>query len=136
MIFLDTNVIVSYAIETDANHIKADRIMSEISSGKYGNLFISNFIFDESVTVIFVRSKNLMTAIKAGENLKISTEILEVDKSMFEDAWKTFKSQKGVKFSFTDCTTIEVMRRNSIKVLATFDEDFLKVKEINVMGAD
>ena len=135
MIFLDTNVIVSYAIETDTNHIKADRIMSEISSGKYGNLFISNFIFDESVTVIFVRSKNLMTAIKAGENLKISTEILEVDKSVFEDAWNTFKNQKGTKFSFTDCTIIELMKKNDISNIATFDEDFTKVKEINVINS-
>ncbi len=134
MIFLDTNVIVSYAIETDTSHIKADKIMSEISSGKYGNLFISNFIFDESVTVIFVRSKNLTTAIKAGENLKISTTILEVDKSVFEDAWKTFKNQKNTKFSFKDCTIIELMKKNGINNIATFDEDFTKVKEINVIN--
>lgn len=134
MIFLDTNVIVSYAIETDTNHIKADKIMSEISSGKYGNLFISNFIFDESVTVIFVRSKNLTTAIKAGENLKISTTILEVDKSVFEDAWKTFKGQEETAFSFTDCTIIELMKKNGINNIATFDEDFTKVKEINVIN--
>ena len=37
-------------------------------------------------------------------------------------------------FSFTDCTTLALMEKENIKNIATFDKDFKKIKEINVIG--
>jgi len=47
-----------------------------------------------------------------------------------------FKKQKETGFSFTDCTSISIMRRMNIRNIATFDRDFLKLKEVNVIGAE
>lgn len=134
MIFVDSSFIISYEIEEDVNHTKADKMMGDILDGKYGKIFISNFIFDECVTVVFVKSKNLSLAIKSGENLKRSTELLEVDHTIFNGSWDLFKNQKGTKFSFTDCTTLALMKKEDITNIATFDGDFKSVKGITVIG--
>ncbi len=60
-------------------------------------------------------------------------EIINLDQGILEEAGDIFKDQEDTRFSFTDCTTIACMRGNIIKNLATFDKDFKKLKEINVI---
>ncbi len=134
MIFLDTSFIVSYKIENDENHEKAVELMQEIITGKYGKPAISDYIFDETVTVIFNKSKKLSISINIGDELKDSAAIIKIDDAIFEEAWILFKNQKETKFSFTDCTILSVMKRGVIKNIATFDRDFKSIKEINVIG--
>lgn len=134
MIFLDTSFIVAFYNTRDENHQKAIELMRDIIKGKYGNLYITDYIFGESITVIFIRLKSLSKTVKIGELIKKSTEMLEIERSDFEGAWKSFKRQKETAFSFTDCTTLGMMERRNIKNIATFDEDFKKVKEVNVIG--
>ena len=136
MIILDTSFIVAFYNIRDENHLKATNLMEDVTAGKYGKLFITDYIFDESMTVVFIRLKSLSETVKIGELIRKSTELLEVEKSDFEDAWDLFKRQKTTAFSFTDCSTLILMKENNIKTIATFDEDFLKVKGINVMGAE
>jgi predicted nucleic acid-binding protein len=134
MIILDTSFIVAFYNTRDENHEKAVKLMEDITKGKYGNLYITDYIFDESVTVIFIRLKSLSKTIKIGEVVRKSVEMLEVERRVFEDAWKLFKTQRKTVFSFTDCTTLSIMRKRNIKNIATFDKDFKEIKEINVIG--
>ena len=135
MIILDTSFIVAFYNIRDQNHQEAVNVMDDIVKGKYGELYITDYIFDESMTVIFIRLKNLSETVKIGEALRKSSEMLEIGKSDFENTWNLFEKQTHTAFSFTDCSTIEIMKRNAIKNIATFDEDFTKVKEINVINS-
>jgi len=134
MIFIDSSLIVADKIENDQHHKEAAKTMNDIATGKYGNPLISDYIFDEILTVIFSRSKKLPIAIETGQEIRNSVEIRRITESNFEDAWQIFKNQKNTKFSFTDCTTLALMLKEGIKNIATFDQDFSKVKEINVVG--
>ncbi|MDI6826532.1 MAG: PIN domain-containing protein [Candidatus Aenigmarchaeota archaeon] len=136
MIILDTSFIVSFYNVRDENHSKARNLMPDIIKGKFGFLHISDYIFDETITVIFIRLKNLTKTVNIGRYLRGSTKLLEVTSSNFEEAWTIFKKQKETDFSFTDCTTISLMKRMGIKNIATFDKDFVKVKGINVIGIE
>lgn len=133
MIFLDTSFLVSVEVETDQNHEKATKVMEEILSGKFGKPVISDYIFDETVTVTFGRSRELKKAVIVGTNLQNSAEILKVDEKNIEEAWNLFKNQKGTRFSFTDCTILSLMKKEGIRNIATFDRDFRAIKEINVI---
>lgn len=133
MIFLDSSVLVSYEVDGDINHEKAVKLIREIAKGKFGEVFTSDYIFDETITVTFVKAKSLSKAITVGNYIKDSTEVLKVDESIFENAWELFKKQKETKLSFTDCTTLNVMEENKILTIATFDEDFKKIETINVV---
>jgi|SRR3989344_5584148 len=134
MIFLDSSLIVADKIENDQHHKEAAKTMNDIATGKYGNPLISDYIFDEILTVIFSRSKKLPIAIETGQEIRNSVEIRRITESDFEDAWQIFKNQKNTKLSFTDCTTLALMLKEGIRNIATFDQDFSKIKEINVVG--
>jgi len=134
MIFLDTSFIIAFYNTRDENHVKAKNMIPDIVNSKYGPLYTSDYVFDETVTVAFVRLRNLRRAIRIGEYLRKSVGLIEVASQNFEDAWRIFKKQKETDFSFTDCTSISIIKRMNIRNIATFDRDFLKLKEVNVIG--
>jgi len=100
-----------------------------------GGPFISDYIFDETVTGIFIGSKNLKLAVEYGNELVASLEIFEVNEEAFGKAWKIFSGQRNSKLSFTDCTTIAVMNTHSVRQIATFDDDFQDVEGISAIGS-
>lgn len=134
MIFLDSSFLISFEVDADSNHDMAVKLFDEITKGKFGLPIISDYIFDETVTMIFARTKDLSKAIESGIGMKQSYQIKKIDEPIFEKAWSLFQKQKSTKFSFTDCTILTVMEENGIKNIATFDEDFKKIKEINVVS--
>ena len=134
MIFLDSSFLVSVEVETDEHHERAIKIRDKIIKGEFGNPVISDYIFDETITVTFGRTKNLHKTIVAGENLMNSADLVKIDEKIFEDGWEIFKNQKNTRFSFTDCITISLMKNENILNIATFDKDFNKVKGINIVG--
>lgn len=133
MIILDSSFLVSVEVETDQNHERAVEIRNKIIKGDFGELFISDYIFDETVTVTFNKTKDLNKAVEVGEILMGLTEILKVEEKTLEETWKIFKNQKKTMLSFTDCTILALMQEKGIKNLATFDEDFDKIEDINVI---
>ena len=134
MIILDTSFVVSYKIEDDTNHRKAAELMKEIAEGKYGEVIISDYIFDEAVTVILVRSKSLSLAVETGNDLRKYANIDKIGNDILDSAWEVFSGQKDTKFSFTDCTTLSMMERKKIVHIATFDAEFRKMKSIIVVS--
>ncbi len=126
MIFLDTSLLVAYAVSGDSNHDKAVTIVDDIAAGKFGKAVTSDYVFDETVTVILVRTKSLERSVRTGELIKESVELWKADEAIFELAWKLFSEQKATKFSFTDCTIIAQVSLNGVDLLATFDGEFDK----------
>ncbi len=98
--------------------------MQDIANSIHGEPVISDYVFDETVTVTLVRTGDLGKARLVGESMLESFRILRVDESIFQRAWRRFRNQKGTTFSFTDSTTVELMQENAIKNLATFDKEF------------
>lgn len=134
MIFLDSSFIISYKIENDENHDKSLIIMKKIVNGKYGIPIISDYIFDEFVTVLLNKAKSLSISVNSGNELIDSTKMLTIDEEAFEKAWEIFKKQKNTKFSFTDCSTLALMKKEDINNIATFDKDFKKLNWISVVN--
>ena len=124
MIFLDTSFLVAYIVDKDTNHEKAVSLMKEIVEGEHGSAITSEYVFDETVTVVLVRSKSLESAVKTGDIIKESIPVLDVGNNVFEASWKRFRNQKNTKFSFTDCTILEMVESNHLDKLATFDREF------------
>ncbi len=120
-------------VEKDSNHGRAIPLVSDIVSGKYGPAVTSDYVFDETVTVVLVRSKSLKTAIIAGDVIKESISMLYVDERLFEYSWEKFRNQVGTKFSFTDCSIIALLEDNHINKLATFDKEFITTELYEVV---
>lgn len=124
MIFIDTSVLVAFIVDKDTNHEKAVSLMEEIVDGEHGPAMTSKYVFDETVTVILVRSKSLDLAVRTGNSIMESMPVIDVNNIIFEASWNRFRGQKSTRFSFTDCTILEVVENNQIDKLATFDKEF------------
>jgi len=133
VIFIDSNVLIAYEVPEDSNHNKSVDLVKRIAEGKYGKAFTSDYVFDETVTVTFVKAKSLEKAIAVGNLIKLSTNILKVNEDIFERAWSFFMRQKGTKLSFTDSTIALVMQEYGIAEIATFDGEFGKISNINTV---
>jgi len=124
LIFLDASFLVSYLVERDINHPRAVELVNEIVSGTHGTAVTSDYVFDETVTVVLVRSKSLDVAVTAGGLIRESIAMIMIDEGIFENSWMTFKNQVSTNFSFTDCTILTLVKENHIDKIATFDKEF------------
>ena len=136
MILLDSSLIIAYSNKSDVNHEKAIKIMKDVDRGRYGTPVITDYIFDEVVTVMLLKTKNLLEVVKLGETLINATLLFRVDENVFKLAWEIFKKQSKPRFSFTDCTNIATCRLYGITTIATFDKGFKGLKELNVVGPE
>ncbi len=129
-VFIDSSVFVAYYNERDLHYKASVELIKKCVEGDFGELFTSDYVFDEAVTVTLVKT-SLAKAIELG-NYLLNSEVvvLKVDKDAFNVAWERFKS---VEMSFTDCTNIAVMRLHGIDKILTIDRGFKQVKEIKVI---
>lgn len=124
-LLLDTSALVAARNAEDKNHNKALRIMIPALQGDYGKLFISDYIFDEAVTLAYVRTGSRKFANDIGKFAKakpINFRFIEpID---FDKAWELYLQYEDKRLSFTDCTNIALMERLKIDTIFTFDMEF------------
>jgi len=133
MIFLDSSFLVAYSNEEDSLHAKAMKVASDLADGKYGMPVITDYIFDEVITILLVRTKNFRKAIETGEKLIGTTLFLHMDSALFSDSWSIFKNQNNPRLSFTDCSIVAVCKANGIGTLVTFDRDLKEDSKLNIV---
>lgn len=134
MIFLDSSAIISYKNADDVNHKKALDIFQKLNSGEYGIGVISEFVFSEVTTVLALRKS--MEAAKEVGNVLLEAKEIEIMKAseVFERSWYIFTNQKNTALSFVDASNLACMEKKKIKKIATFDKDFLKRNEVEVVN--
>lgn len=130
-VFIDSNVFIAYFNTRDSLHEKAKTALERALGGAHGEIFSSDYVFDESVTVTAIKT-GFDKAIELGNTLN-SSEITLVPTShaAFEKAWQIFKKTR--KISFTDCAILAAMEENGIKKLLSFDDGFKKMEGIQLI---
>jgi predicted nucleic acid-binding protein len=130
MIFLDTGLLFAFYCADDAKHGEAVELMEGIVSEEHGMAHVSDYIIDELASLVFVR-RGKAKASEVARNVRDSFEMVYMDKAAFGEAFSLFEKESAL--SFTDCSTLVLMRRHGIRLLATFDSGFRgKVKTIGV----
>ena len=130
MILVDTNILVAYWNNKDSCHERAIKVLKKIEQGVYGTSFITDYIFDEAVTVTSIKSGR-KTAAELGNALLQSFHVAKITEPIFHEAWKIFRETQ--KLSFTDCTNAAAAEELDAAFIATFDADYKKLKEISIV---
>ena len=123
-VFLDTSAVVALFDRTDDDHPEAIRLM-EVVKKKRMALFLSDYVFDESITAALTRVGH-GTAVQAGEfilNSKVA-HLVAVDAAVRDKAWEYFRRHDDKDFSFTDCTSFVLMKDMDIRHYFSFDDHF------------
>ncbi len=122
--FVDTSFWCALYDANDCHHTDAVKIWEALSQMPV-RLFITDYIFDEIITLIS-RKINTKKAIELGQTLLTSevVHILQVDETMFQKSWELLNKYDDQNFSFTDCTSFTLMQANRIEAALTFDGHF------------
>lgn len=120
-LLVDTSALVAYAHRGDTNHSRAADLLQRGAAGEFGALYLSDYIFDETVTLLRARA-GLRRAAEFGTLLLHSElEMARVEPPEFEDAWTRFRK---LDMSFTDCTSLALVESRNLSGILTFDRGF------------
>ncbi|MBU4437153.1 MAG: PIN domain-containing protein [Candidatus Altiarchaeota archaeon] len=123
---------MAYYNKRDQHHERAIEILTEVFNEKYGLIYTSDYILDESVTVAWMRTKSKDIAINLGERLLFSEiNLIMVTRELVDKTWELYRKEKNP--SFTDCSTAVLMKENAIEKIMTFDKGFNKFKGMKVI---
>ena len=120
-VFVDTSAWYSYARADDPDHAAVKDCLKKWE----GRLVASNFIFDETVTLVRARAGH-HAALRVGEVLRDPrvVEIARINSEDEEDAWAFFRRHRDKAFSFTDCTSFALIRRLRLEIAISTDRHF------------
>ena len=91
-----------------------------------GVLFVTtDYVLDETITLLLYhagreRALVFVDAVQRSRNV----QLVRVDASIWEQAWRLFKQYDDKTWAFTDCTSFVVMRQTNLQQAFAFDHNF------------
>jgi len=124
VIFIDTGAFLARYIERDQYHHAATEHWRTLQNDRR-RCFTSNFVLDETITLLARRSTYQFAAERA-QNLFESTllSILRPDGNDELAALALFEQYADQSVSFTDCVSFVLMQKRDIKRAFSFDRHF------------
>jgi len=128
-ILVDSGVLYAYH-DTDATrHDTAQDAMERVAAGECGRPFVSDYLFDETLTLTLARTGRHDDAKTVSDHLlgRAGPDVLRllfVGLEGFERAVEVFETYDDQSLSFTDATTVALVERRGIDHVLSFDDDF------------
>ena len=119
--FVDTGAWFAYVNAADPEHQQVRLILDRPP----GRLVTSSYVFDETVTLAQARLGH-RRAVTVGRILLdlALVEMLSIASADERAAWSLFEKRPDKSYSFTDCTSFVLMRREKIATAVALDEHF------------
>lgn len=125
MIFVDSSAWVALVDARDGNHPRAILQQAELVRGRLGRLVTSDFVLDETFTLVRKRlGPDAVRQFAVGVESSASVHTVWVTPEQFRASKEMFLGQGRRGWSFTDCTSFCLMRELGIGSAFTFDRDF------------
>lgn len=125
-VFADTSGWANFFIQTEPFHAQAKNLMQQWHTG-HTRIITTNYILVELVA-LFTRPLQIPRTkqIKAVETIKTASwvEVVHIDATLHEEAWKLLKERKDKTWSLVDCASFAVMRRRGIQEAFSSDHYF------------
>ncbi|MFX1563644.1 MAG: type II toxin-antitoxin system VapC family toxin [Promethearchaeota archaeon] len=126
-LFVDTSGFKAFYDNSDRHHSRATKFIQELRERRlpYTFVFTSDYIFDETVTLIRMAHSHA-NAVKFGEAVLASRiiNLVKLDDEVVHAAWILFKKYHDKAFSFTDCTSFALMKQMGVQDAFAFDKNF------------
>ena len=129
-VLVDTGVLYADH-DTDASrHEEASDALDVVYDGGFGAAYVSDYVYDEVVTLTLKRTGSFSAAKRIGRRLRgtdpypLVYEMLHVSSGGFADSVEVFERYDDQELSFTDATTVALCDRHDIEAVLSFDDDF------------
>jgi predicted nucleic acid-binding protein len=128
---IDTGIFFGFYSVKDKHHLDSIAIIFHAVEGKWGRLYITNHILDETLTLFKYRGLPVEVFIKAFIESE-TVKILHVDREIELKALELFKNNLHIKgYSYTDAVS-EVVSREFDFTLLSYDSGF----QVRTIGRD
>ena len=124
MILIDTGAFLARYIERDQYHERAKQHWQRLRQDRRP-CFTSNFVLDETITLLARGTTYKFAAERAGSLLQSrSLVMLRPDENDESAALKLFEKFADQSVSFTDCVSFVLMKNRGINFAFSFDRHF------------
>jgi uncharacterized protein len=129
-VLVDTGVLYADHDVDASRHDAASTALGAVYDGEFGQPYVSDYIYDEAVTLTLMRGGSFVPAKHLGEKLRGAEgyprvyELCRVSTAVFDDAVEIFEQYDDQALSFTDATTVALCRRHDLDAVMSFDDDF------------
>jgi predicted nucleic acid-binding protein len=126
LIFIDTTVWVGSADSNDEFHDSSAEIVKAVRLGALPLALITDFIIDETVTILGKRKGvGAEQAREVGRKIVSSPRVFTVfiDEALLIETLERYPNFRG-KLSFTDVCSVVVMEKYGVKEVYSHDTDF------------
>lgn len=125
MIFVDTSAWYVLLSEKDVQHPEARGFFREIGGGKWGVPVTTDFVLDETFTLLRVRW-GLAPVRRFVDLLRRSPTVrrVRISEPVFDASLELMLSHGDKNWSFTDCTSFVTMAETGISRAFTWDHNF------------
>jgi predicted nucleic acid-binding protein len=123
-LFADSAAWLALYDRRDKYHVRTQIAFRDLTERKV-TFVVTDYTVAETATLVMGRAGHAQATI-CGEWLLHSARVrlIRVDAEMWSEAWRMFKMYDDKDFSFVDCASFAVMRREHIVDAFTFDHHF------------
>lgn len=129
-VLVDTGVLYADHDVDATQHEEASDALNAVYDGAFGHPYVSDYMYDEAITLTRTRGESFAAAKQLGERLRgvdpfpQTYEMLRVSAAVFADAVELFERYADQSLSFTDATTVALYGRHDVDHVLSFDDDF------------
>ena len=129
-VLVDTGVLYADHDRDATRHEAASDALEAVYEGEFGHPYISDYVYDEAVTLTRSRTNSVDAATRLGKRLRGVGEyptvysLEHVTVAVFQAAVTTFEMYDDQSLSFTDATIIALLDRLDLDRIMSFDDDF------------
>ncbi len=127
MIFVDTSAWFALLYEKAAERPEAAATFAEIERGRYGTPVTTDYVLDETFTLLRLRvGLDPVSRLAGLLGRSPSIRQVRVGEAVFEESLKLMLSRPDKKWSFTDCTSFVIMRETHMTHAFSWDHNFVE----------
>lgn len=119
---IDTAVLIGGVVKDEIHYRKAKPILTAIDSGDIKDAYISDYILAEFLN--FMRQRKGKEASIDAMDALFGSEIIVLKIQPRHIYYATALFRRNDRLSFTDCTTLALMKDKGINTIYTFDSGF------------
>ncbi|QGA82033.1 type II toxin-antitoxin system VapC family toxin [Halomicrobium sp. LC1Hm] len=128
-VFVDTGVVYAEQDHSASRHDVAAAALEAVQDGAFGQPYVSDYVYDEAVMLTLQRSGDHERAVHVGKRIRgdgypSEFSMLDVESPQFDEAVEIFERYDDQRLSFTDATTVALVRSHDIDHVLAFDDDF------------
>jgi len=122
-IFIDTSAFFAIMVESDKNHKIALEIFNKVSLNY--SPCTGEPVLSETFTLL-KRKFGIYAAVEFGNIILLSTHlnIFYIEGDLFSRSWEIFTKYKDQDFSFVDCLSFAILKKENISKVFSFDKHF------------